>query len=169
MTEKCPVCKQALVMPRGPKKARAAILSEKPGKDELKELRPFCGGAGRVLRVELARQGLDLISFYISNLWMHKPKEECYEWHLKQSIDVCKGRKFVLLMGSDVVEAYCETNVMSVSGLEVKSHLLSGPKIFAAPNPATAFHGPIGELRFAIEQFAKAMKEDQLIQELGYD
>jgi hypothetical protein len=54
----------------------------------------------------------------------------------------------------------CDEMVSEVSGLEVKSIYLSAPLLFACVQPATVFHGGIGELRQALEKFR--IKVDKL-------
>lgn len=177
MIEKCPLCDKPLVLPRGDAKSKLLILSVKPGEKELEELRPFVGNAGRVLRTELARVGLDMLSFRISNLFLHETTkkgsvtgEPCFDWCFEQALEETKNKDWILLMGADVVKKFCEINVMSVSGLEVRSHMISPrTRLFAAPNPADANRGGVGEVRLAIENFNKAYRESNIIKELGYD
>lgn len=174
--KRCPICKKKLIPPRGPVDSPFLILAIKPAEKDLEFNRPMAGYPGKVLRMELSRVNLDMLNFRISNLMLHEVHkkgtvltEECFEWNLEQAVAETKDRKMILLMGSDVVQAFCGVNVMSVSGLQVKSHLISSKtKIFAAPAPGDAIHGGVGEVRLAIQNFSSAYTETKTIAELGY-
>jgi hypothetical protein len=136
----------------------------------------MAGYPGKILRMELSRVNMDMFNFRISNLMLHAVHkkgtvltEECFEWNLEQAVNETRNRKLILLMGSDVVQAFCDTKVMTVSGLRVKSHLISSKtKTYAAPSPGDAIHGGVGEVRLAIERFSIEATEANLLTELGY-
>lgn len=169
----CPACEKEVIQPRGPKEAKVLLLGEMPGRDEISQGLPFVGMTGKVLSTELARVGLDIRQFRISNLWRHeKPrvgtkKEEkesylrCLDAMVAQSLRVAKGKQAILLIGSDTVKIFANKSVSDVSGMDITGEcplLMDVPLIYASVNPATVFHGGIGEIRFALEKFAKAIE-----------
>ena len=110
---------------------------------------------------ELGRVGLDMRQMRLCNLWLH-PKnknEDCLKHGLENAVKEARGRKVILLIGSDTVKQFCNEKVSEVSGLKVESSYLSAPLIFACVQPATVFHGGIGEVRLSLEKLAKKVKE----------
>jgi uracil-DNA glycosylase family 4 len=155
----CPVCgREDCVPANGVSSSPILIVAEMPGSEEIKYGEPLIGATGRVLRTELAYLGIDMKSLRLCNLWLHEPNknEKCLEYGASKVIEEAKGRKAILLVGSDVVEYFCNIKVTKVSGLEVTSPYLSAPLIMACPNPALVFKGSgIGEMRLALQKFVK--------------
>jgi hypothetical protein len=142
------------------------ILGEFPSWNEMRQGRPFATDpkfptAGRVLRKELARVGLDLMQFRVTNLWLHEPNknEECFNAGRDAALDEAKGKQAILMVGSETVEFFTGYKVSDVTGLQVESGMLSAPLIFAMVNPALALHRSVGEVRLAITKFAKLLEE----------
>lgn len=153
----CPVCKtNDLVPPSGIEKSKILIIGEFPGIEEIKTGKPFSGATGGILRTELGKLGIDLSSIRTMNMWMHLPNknEKCLEYGVQQVIKEAKGKQAILLIGSDTVKYFCDLKVHNVNGLEVKSNLFSAPLIMACVQPATVFHGTLGELRLSLKKFA---------------
>ena len=162
-----------LVLASGPRRADILIVGEFPGRTEIQKGKPLVGNTGGVLRSELSRANLDMKQMRITNLWLHPPqkpkakdvegkriKEKCYHYGLEKLIEEAKGRKAILLLGSDTLKGLCDEKVSDVSGLEVQSPYLSAPLVFACVQPATVFHSGLGELRQALEKFGR--KVDKL-------
>lgn len=132
---------------------------------------PFSSGdkysitAGHILRKELQNCTLEFSMFTVMNLWMHEPNnnEGCWQAGYNLVLDEAKGKKAILLVGSDVVETFTNYKVSDVSGLEVDSSILSAPLIMASVNPALAQHRGVGEVRFAITKWAEALERNGLI------
>lgn len=165
----CPICESPCVSPSGHSET-LLIVGEFPGKAEIENNRPFSTHsmyitAGKVFRKELARVGLDLSQFRVMNLWMHEPNknEECYKLGYSAVLDEAKNKKAILLVGSEVCEAFTKYKVGDVAGLQVDSPILSCPIIYAMPNPAMVFHKGIGEIRLSIEKFAKRLEQERLV------
>jgi len=157
----CPVCKSSdVVPPSGMEKSKVLIIGEFPGQDEIKTGKPFSGATGGVLRTELSKLGIDLSSIRIMNMWMHLPNknEKCLEYGVQQVMKEAKGKQAILLIGSDTVKYFCDLKVHNVNGLEVKSNLFSAPLIMACVQPATVFHGTLGELRLSLSKFSKRIE-----------
>lgn len=155
----CPVCHTTeMVYPSGPSDASILIVGEFPGADEIGKGKPMTGPMGVILKQELSRTGIDLRMCRKTNLWLHEPNKDlkCYQHGMNAVIQEAKGRKAILLMGSEVVKAFCDTSVSKVNGLQVKSPYLSAPLIIAMYNPAIIFKpgGVVGEIRLALEKFS---------------
>jgi len=61
------------VPPEGSPTARIVVIGEAPGAQEDKELRPFVGGAGTILRYLLNSVGIDRRDVYITNVLKYRP------------------------------------------------------------------------------------------------
>jgi len=154
----CPHCgTDDCVPPAGPKKSPILLIGEAPGNAEIIKGKPFVGPTGGILREELRMLSIDIKMLRLANLWIHKPngREGCRNYSIETVIKEAKGKKAVLLIGSETVLYFTNKQVMSVNGLKVKSPLLSPKILMACVQPATVFHQSIGELRFALSQFAK--------------
>jgi uracil-DNA glycosylase len=160
----CPACAQEIVPPRGSTSSRILIVGEFPGQTEIEKGRPFAGPAGGVLRTELARVGLDMVRLRITNLWLHEPNKEenCFKAGYDLVLDEAKGKDAILMVGSEVVSAFTEYNVMAINGLRLdkSDHPFSASIVFACLNPAIVFHKSYGEVRFAITEFEKYLKSE---------
>lgn len=120
------------------------------------------GNMGAVLRTEFGKLGFDLNRMRLMNLWQHAPNnnEECYQLGFETVIKEAKGRRAILLLGSETVKAFCNRSVSKVCGMPVESSYLSVPIIYACVNPATAFHGTVGEVRLALKKFVNRVEGD---------
>jgi len=167
----CYVCEQEVVPASGYSSSDVLIIGEFPGKWELKYGKPFVSlankqTAGSVLRQELADLGYDLFQFRVCNLWWHEPNknEACFEASKNACLDEAKGKKAILLIGSETVGYFTEYKVSDVSGLQVDSPMLGAPIIYACLQPATVFKGRgVGEVRFALKNFTDHIKKEGLI------
>jgi uracil-DNA glycosylase family 4 len=158
----CPYCdRDDLVLASGAKRAEILIIGGFPGDKEIQKGKPLVGKTGSVLRSELGRVGLDMRQMRLCNLWLHpnNKNEDCKNYGKQKVMDEVKGRKVILLIGSDAVKEFCNENVSEVSGLEVKSPYFSAPLVFACVQPTTVWHGGLGEVRLSIQKFAKKVKE----------
>ena len=157
----CPYCGADLVRASGNKHSDILIIGEFPGDEEKQQGIPMVGRMGTVLREQLAYLGLDLMSFRRTNLWLHDPNKnkECFQMGVEAAMKEAKGKKVILLMGSEVVTYFTTKKVSDVSGLRVTSDMLSAPIILAMFNPAIVFRGTIGETKFALKKFKEALEE----------
>ena len=169
MKQFCPSCAEPICPPSG-KSQDLLIIAEFPGRLEMERGIPFATHpqyftAGRVLRKELERLGISLNQFRTINLWLHEPNknENCFNAGYEHALDESKGKKAILLVGSDVVNTFTEYKVSDVSGLQVDSSILSAPIIYAIVNPALALHRSVGEVRFGIEKFIGRLEQENLL------
>ena len=79
-------------------------------------------------------------------------------------LEEAKGKKFILLIGADVVETFTGYKVSDVSGLQVESPVLSAPIIMACVNPSMALARSVGEVRLAIGKVAKRLEKEGLVE-----
>lgn len=169
MSKHCPACAEPAIMPSGPKNSPVLIIGEFPGNDEMEHGRPFTGKTGKILRAELRRIGIEFMLCRVTNLWMHLPNgdESCFKAGLDAVLEEAKGRKAILLIGSECADVFLGKGVMEVAGLETESTVLSSDLIMASPNPAMVFqpNQGVGEVRFALQKFADACNERGIFDE----
>lgn len=161
----CPSCgNDDLVLPAGPRTAKILVIGEFPGEEEIRAGRPFVGPMGAVFLRETRRAGLDMRKARITNLWLHAPNrnKECFEFGVSRAIEEARGKKAILLLGSETVKFFVDANVTEVMGLAVKSNYFSAPIVFACQNPAIVFHQPIGEIRLALNKFAILLEKERI-------
>ena len=161
--EKCK-CGKLLIPAYGPSTSKILLIGEFPGMDEIMKGIPFIGRTGDILRAECAKAGLDISRCRLTNLWQHDKDEKGCDItiHLRAMAKELKGKKFALLMGSDLTQEIWGQGVMELSGLEVKSELFPKTRLFVSPNPAIVMHGPVGELRLALERFTEAVNDAKI-------
>ncbi len=71
---KCAICKQKQVFSCGNCNAKVMFIGEAPGRDEVKELKPFVGAAGKNLTSYLEEVGIDRENdLYITNVVKCRP------------------------------------------------------------------------------------------------
>jgi hypothetical protein len=145
-------------------------VGDAPTKEDLYQGHPFSSNpnfmtAGRILRKELELMGTSLNDFRTVTLWQHEPtkSEECWQVGYDNILDDAKGKKAILLIGADVVEAFTQYKVSDVSGLQVDSPVLSSPIIYALVNPAVALSRGVGEVRQGIQKFIQRLEAEGLL------
>lgn len=165
MRETCPACGKFLVLPNGPANSDLLLVGDAPDEESVNIGLPFTGRGGQILGYELAVAGITLQRCRVMNVWQHykgKPDSPCFNLGMSSLLNelMSTPRKAVLFMGSDLTSIFGLPNVTSISGLvfdKIPTLDLPYPCIFI-PNPATVFHGPLGEIRFGVKQFGKLVK-----------
>ena len=158
----CQSCKNdSLVLPWGPKNSSILLVGDSPGDTELKTGKPFTGRNGTVLQSELRYLDVDMNQIRKVLLWQHEKNknEKCLSLGEQTVLKEAKGKEMIILLGSDTVRHFTGFNVMSVTGLQVKSAHFSAPIVMACISPGIAYHSGIGELRLSIQKIAKQMRE----------
>lgn len=166
----CPICNAPLCPPNG-RSNEILVIGEVPGKNEVEKGRPFVSShfyvtAGTIFRKELERVGLSLSDFRLMNLWQHEPnqQEACWQLGYDTVLSEAKGKKAILLVGSEVIDTFVPSyKVSDINGLRVESPVLSAPLIVAMVNPAVGLHRAIGEVRFAISRWKYWLEKERLI------
>lgn len=159
----CPICKtDKVVLPVGNENSPVLIIGEFPGNEEVEKGIPMVGPMGRVLRQELSVLGVDIKQTRRTNIWIHPPNKnkDCLDHGIQLAIKEAKGKKAILLLGSDVVKTFLSMSVMDVAGIIMKSPYFSCP-VVSCPNPAIVFQKGkgIGEVRLSLKKFANFLNE----------
>ena len=169
MKQHCPVCLAQCVPAHG-KSTDILVVGEFPSHEEVEQGIPFASNprfmsAGKIFRKELERLGVSLNQMRVMNLWEHIPNkdERCFKLGYDMVLDEAKGKKAILLVGSDTVSTFTNYKVSDVNGMQVDSNVLSAPIIYALVNPALAQHRALGEVRFGIEKFVKRIEQENLL------
>lgn len=170
----CGVCMGEIVPPQMPNGAQVMVFAEFPGVNEMQQKIPFAPSpqerrrsTGDILRSELRRVGIVPERVVLSNLWLHPmPKTKAdqdteIEWHVARLLETMIGAKAVMMFGDECTRRFLDSPVGVLSSLEVKIDVFpeSVETVTVGPNPAGVFHGPIGEIRLAIEKFARRAEE----------
>lgn len=161
---KCPICgKDNCVPASGSKNSPVLIIGSFPGKEELKEGRPMVGRNGGILRAELGRCSIDMKRLRITNLWQHAENKNagCLVDGAKKAIQEAKGRKAILLIGSQATKYFGNCSVQDYNGLLIHSDYFSAKIVMPCIQPINVFSGGVGEFRLTIQKFA-ALVEDLL-------
>jgi hypothetical protein len=143
------------------------LIGEFPGEEEIKQGLPFrpsrnpwAISAGDILREELGRiTPWSFDDVRVGNLWLHKKDEECdFDWHLAQTKQEIRRRRFVFVMGSEFGGVLYEGTETDNLGLEIA--LPYKARGIVAPNPAQLSKegNGVGEFREALRKFV-AMTE----------
>ena len=159
-------CGRKLVMPEGPANANILLVGDAPTVFDVRAGRPWTGPGGTVLRTELRRAGINYNNCRITNMWQHNKVKDCDPaMHIDAALKEMRNRRAILLMGADAVHYFTGENVSEVSGLRVdefpyaQEMLPEGVGVvYASVNAALALHDKLGEVRFAMEQFAKGYR-----------
>ena len=89
--------------------------------------------------------------------------KDCLAWSAGEAIKEAKDRKLILLVGTEAVKYFCGKSAIDVCGLQVKSHLLSKPILFAMVSPKEVFGGTVGDVRLALKKFVQLIEEMKLL------
>jgi uracil-DNA glycosylase family 4 len=169
MTQYCPVCAEPICPPAG-RSEELLIVGEFPGRFEMEQGKPFASSqnfmtAGKILRKELERCGMSLADFRVCNIWLHEPtkNENCFKAGYENVLDEAKGKKAILLVGSDTVSTFTNYKVSDVTSLQIDSNVLSAPIIYAVVNPSLALHRSLGEVRLGVEKFVRRLELEKLV------
>lgn len=159
--DSCPECGDEMtVPPTGNSESPVLFIGDAPGSDELTKGQAFTGPTGNVLKSELRYHGYRLYDFRIMNMWQHKPDRDntkCFELGIKTVLREAKNKQLKVLIGADTVKYFTGEKVSDWNGLITHSDMLGD--VFIMVQPATVFHGGLGETRFAITRLAKLIEE----------
>lgn len=171
MREACEICGDLLVMPTGHADSPLLMVGAYPGWEEIKRGIPWVGNAGEVLKSELRRVGYNIRLVRLTNFWGHREPDkkddrynEEYDYHFARLIDEMKGKKSVVLMGSQPVRIITGQNVTDVEGMVV-TPIVPIPKsvevLFAMRNPASVLTdgAVVGNVRHSMERWGELSKE----------
>jgi len=155
---RCKHCEKYLLEYAGPASSKLMILAGEPDYEEVKNGRLLSGRAGDVLRVELAKVGLQLSALRYVTTWSHSPGECQQDWHVDRAMSEIKGKTNVLVMGSAASLSLFDKNAIDLSGLTLTHLLFKGTLFTVSPGPAELFGDSLGEFYLAFERFKKHIK-----------
>ncbi len=103
--------------PRGPQRpAQVMLISKMPSMDDVSMGETFFGSSGRLMREIAEELGVDISSWYVTNVCrfvppgndktLKKPHLDICRWLLRQEINLVQP-KYLLLLGADAVKAVC--------------------------------------------------------------
>lgn len=163
----CPCCNDDQVIADGPEDSPILFIGAYPGVEEIKQGLPMVGSMGRVLDSEIDYLGYNMKSFRITNLWLHPPnsRTDCFDNGVKECLKDAKGKQAILLMGAEPVWHFCNERVTTVTGLFLKSDMLTAPIIMAMTNPAIVFQEKqtVGETRLALRKFIERLQKEKIL------
>lgn len=164
MTDTCPSCQHVVLTPLGRPRSPILIVGESPTPLEIKTGSTWSSDSGGVLREELSRAGLSMNYCRATYLWLHaipknqpEIKKQCFDFCFGKLLEQMVTARAILVLGAGAVLALTGKQVSHVNGVRVTSQYVSGDTIVIpgyAPGLALSENGVIGDVRFAIEQFA---------------
>lgn len=158
MNNRCPHCGYQIVDGTGQTKSDTLVVSSYPDFKDQTNGRLLSGDYSDILRHEFAVVGIQLSSIRFVSLWRHvKPKKETecdLSWHVDHVAKEIKGKKRVLLMGSDASRAMFGKAASDLYGIIMKHKLFPGTKFVVSPGHSDAFNSGLGELRLALKRFS---------------
>jgi hypothetical protein len=160
----CPVCKSDdWASPKGSASSNVLLVGYAPDEDVIRNNAIFPLNVQTMLRNEFAVMGLDFNVMRKINLWVHlkNDNDACLQYGLQQLIKEAKNKKYILLMGSEVVKYITKQDVGGINGLCVASPYSSTPVIMAMINPNNVFGGTVGEVRQVLQKFSRRILDGE--------
>jgi hypothetical protein len=165
--DKCTHCGLILLAPRGPVNANILCVGDWPDWLDIKKGVHYCTDGwktrvGDVLKEEFKLAGINPGRVKLTNVWQHAQNKNCsYDFHKTQFFKEILGAKYILLMGSTPLELLAPGKKVSEwSGLEIISTSLPNKgRAMAIIKPTIALGDTLGEVRFAIRNFAEMVHE----------
>lgn len=156
----CEICQKKILSPFGPTKSPVLVLWDKLTLEEY-EKGWFHSETSGILRNELAKYGLDIWNYRNTSLWLHEPEPKNKPDKLAQiqkAIAECQDRKLILLLGSDCTKLFLKYSATDVSGILMKSELLTAP-VIGTLSPSAVLGNSYGEFQLGIQKFSWYVKE----------
>jgi len=154
-------CGRIQVPPLGPANAEILLIGNAPTQFDVRAMKPWTGEAGSLLQSELRRAGINYNNVRITNMWQHAKTKDCdIVHHLDAVYAEMANKRYIILMGSDVVTYFTDMQVSDVSGLRIDNmdRLPPESKVYAIFNPAIAMRDKLGEVRHGLSKIAEDMK-----------
>lgn len=152
----CKYCGEFIVTPQGRKTSKILLISDQP---EPRNAYAMSEQKFSILKSEMAYVQLDMLACRCITMWKHvsNNKNECLLDGIENVLKEVKDKVGVLLIGSVVTNYFTGYGVMDINGLNVTSKYFQAPVIMGCIDPNVVFGGTVGELRFALKQFAKEL------------
>lgn len=160
--DKCPLRDRPAVRSSGPAHAKLLIIGEAPGQTEVKELKPFVGPSGKLLRASLQAVGLKPDEARITNTVLcHPEKNEtpnaeaiaCCHQRLVDEVRLTKPEK-ILLLGATSLNLLGKGSITRMRGL---SREFEGALTMATYHPAAILRNPdlFRDFSFDLQKLAR--------------
>ena len=157
---RCKYCNKVLVSSYGDMSSKVVVISDYPLFDDVRNGLVYSGTYGEALRQEMGKAGIQAQACKMITMWQHAPDEECdAQWHINQALEDMMDAKLILMLGTECLQAYSFGTANEYSGTIVKSKFLKKAVIVAGPSYAAIGKTPLGELRLALELFAKQRRK----------
>lgn len=143
-----------------PGKATAVVIGEAPGRNEVKENKPFVGKSGQLLRTTLSQLGVDPDKVYYTNVVLCRPPGNKLQGKYRKAIGRCKQRLAmeikpyvdagvpILALGKESMETLVGRNVKI--GLE-RGHWLRNGRVLGTWHPAYVLRAPMRMSEFVVD------------------
>ncbi len=157
----CPVCNVPSIFHEGKSGSPYLLVLSKPYEQQSNGWRGKQLTGIDVLQKEFFRVGIDLNDFKIAYLNIHDGADElCYQAGRNSVLENAKGKKAVVLVGTEVSQEFCGKSSDDVAGLQVDSVSLSAPLVFVLPKPESVFvkGSGVGELRLACQKLSRRLE-----------
>jgi hypothetical protein len=176
----CPACGEPVILPSRADGNNVLFLASHPTEMEWQMKRQNSGNLGQLVRKEFLNVAkIDPFEFSRAFLYWHPKDKKMNPSCLEVSVgtllaEYVSDTEFIILVGADAVEWGTGYAVSDVSGLDVTAefkHKSSFPKlkkVIASVAFTMAFVKGVGEVRFAVSEFAKMYRENQTMRELGF-
>lgn len=155
----CPICKETVVVPFGPKTSQVLIIRSSVNEKE-PHTRPFNDRTGNILRTEMYNAGLNLLNYRTAVLYNHNIRDECAEFCQFQIQQELKDKKLIVLVGADAVSYFTAGlyGIDDVKGLDISDEISTefnsivdfDTVWIAIENPGVSYVKGVGELRLGI-------------------
>lgn len=160
----CEICRAPIIQPSGMKDSKILIVGEFPTNEDMAQGRAFVGQYGKILRSELAMRGMDISQMRLTCLWLHNPSRNSAEkeWHVNQLMKEVIDKQAVLLLGSEVTNLFLKHSWTDISGIPMKSDMLSAELVMGTRNPLDVITGTSGEFSMGIAKFCRELKKRKI-------
>jgi hypothetical protein len=177
----CPHCGKGLLKPKLTS-SPVLIIKETPTQSELDSDTVFVlkgknkngyeeNTTSYYLHREMGLVGLQMMSFNLTNFYMHIPPksgrsneekelaQRCIDFSIQELVKLAEGKKIILIMGAETIRTFTGYNSSDTYGLIMKSKLLPDvPVIIPCPNSDKMMNQPIGEFRNSLKVLAEQIQ-----------
>jgi len=175
----CPLYdREGIVVPTGVPESKLWVIGEAPGPSEISTLRPWSGGAGRMLDRCLESADLRRSDIYLTNIVRCRPpgdrppstkeSNHCTDYFIRPLIELHSPR-VVLTLGAQALKEFT-TNDKIMSSRGYVFRLNSKTLVVPTVNPAAVFHNKRINISVVQSDFAKAARllRDPTLEPLDY-
>lgn len=152
---RCSSCGYMLVAGVGDPSSPDLVLRDYPDFEDQKNGRHLTGPTSEIIKAEFQFARMSLNQCYVTSLYPHVHSDDCEFNYLDEAVTLFKGRKKVLLLGTDAVEPFFNRKAIDLCGVWQKHVAFPGVKFMPCISPATVLSSDLGEFRLALSRFSK--------------